>query len=1423
MYIGCPAAAAGYSAGCQVTVHSLSSVLCMLEKVSTTNSDETNINQQQEQEQEDNPYLSKPRFNDLSPEDNANIFQKLSFSWAQQTVDRGIVRALELPDIPKSPSFLHVETSSKKLDDFDWSKKNAIIRKCYQQFVFKSKGFIAIRLLTVLGSLITPFILQHFILFIQNKSDYPSWQGWLLCIALFVSSTLNSVGLQHGYWYGLLLTLQVRGSLTKIVFQKMLRLNNTSKRSYTGKLLNLVSVDIENFLDYFWSNCVDLVIHPLQVTLLLALLCYYIGLAGFFGFLVMALMIPLSTFTSTKVTKYFLVSLDFSDERIKLIGEFINGIRFLKLYNWEQSFIDRIQKYRDHQMAAQWRKFFFWSIDQTIIQLSNGLVLFVALSIYTIRGNELTAAIAFTVMTIFVLLREPINKLPEGCQRLLKVLSSGRRLEKFLNAPETSTKSLTERSLGGFEIVNGEFSWDDSSNFDDFDIDENGNEKKQDKEKDNQDDKMGLDDGADSLMMVEMLPIAETLGIEDRRRSVLKNINFLAPHGKLTIIVGKVGEGKSSLVSALIGEISKLGGTVYVPGSIGYTPQVAWMVSGSLRDNILFGKPYDKERYIKVIEACCLKPDLVQLAAKDLTEIGEKGINLSGGQKQRISLARCLYSNADSYVMDETLSAVDSEVAKHLFDHCITGMMDGKTRVLVTHQLQFLPRADHIVVVEQGGQLIQGTYRQLKEQIDFESILKSKLSSINKNDGETSENEQVKEVKKENGVENIDQENIDEVFQDIIDEANVSSSSSTPVIHHHHHHVEKKEINIDQCIYMDEDTTDENNILKSKAKLFVQEESSKGEVKKDIYLNYFKSGASTWLYVLIFVTYFSSQAIWQSSDYWLVIWSNHSIQPEPGSRFYLLVYMGFLIGFAALLTVRHLIITSMGWNASKSLHHKLLNNVFYSSCAFFDSNPAGRILNRFSKDINDIDETLVQAISDILFCGSNVILSLGIMIYVNPWILLPFILLLFVYNYVQKMYRASSRELKRMESIARSPVYSQLTETFNGLQSVRGFGQQARFTSEMSSRIDLNQRLFYHSFSVNRWLGVRLEALSTAMVLLSSIFSMLSASSNPGAAGLAVSSAIGLTGVLNWTIRQYTELEVKMNSVERVLEYVNTKPEGARVVESNRPPANWPQYGVVDFEDVEVRYRPTMEPSLRGITLRVSASNKVGIVGRTGAGKSTIGVALFRMLECSKGVIKIDGINIGDIGLSDLRSKLGVVPQEPFIFSGTVRMNLDPYNLYTDLQLWESLEKSQIKTIVQAMPNGLDSLLDEGGDGFSVGQKQLLCLSRALLRDAKVVLMDEASSSLDYHTDAIIKQVVHDNFKHSTVLTIAHRLDTIIDSDKILVVDAGRVIEYDHPTVLLENPSSKFTQLIQAQSHLLDTNHNNITPGGHIPNEIKSN
>ncbi|KAK3703287.1 hypothetical protein RRG08_017331 [Elysia crispata] len=838
----------------------------------------------------------------------------------------------------------------------------------------------------------------------------------------------------------------------------------------------------------------------------------------------------------------------------------------------------------------------------------------------------------------------------------------------------------------------------------------------------------------------------------------------------------------------MLGEMEKLQGTVSVKSSIAYVPQQAWIQNATLRDNILFGTEHNSRAYDKVIEGCALTSDLDILPGGDMTEIGEKGINLSGGQKQRVSLARAVYSDADIYLLDDPLSAVDSHVGKHIFDKVIShkGMLKRKTRVLVTHGIHWLPQVDHILVVTDGRISESGSYEELlSHDGDFAQFLKTYL---------TQEEEPEDEDPEIAAVRAQILERVDSVTSDtaatsgdemISSRRRASRSLSRQFSKSGDKILEKKK----------------EEKPKAVSRLTEEEKAEIGKVALAVFLDYFKAIGiiATAAFFFFFACY---QAVNVYSSIWLSQWTADSTlqnvslagtsEYNDKNEMYLGVYGGLGAAQAVLILFYAVIAATRMVRAAGALHYNMLANIMRSPMVFFDTTPSGRILNRFSRDVETIDSIIPQMLRSWMSTFFGTLSTVIVISYSTPIFMVVILPLGLLYYLIQRFYIPTSRQLKRIESTTRSPIYTHFSETITGAASIRAYKATDRFILQSEEKVDKNLKYYFGGIASNRWLSVRLEFLGNLLVLSAAMFAVVSENVNQSLVGLSVSYALQITGGLNWLVRMTTDLETNIVSVERVKEYMETPTEAAWVNPFRRPPSNWPTEGAVSFIDYKMRYRDGQDPVLKGISCNINGGEKIGIVGRTGAGKSSMTVSLFRLIEALSGSIIVDGTNIGDIGLHDLRSRITILPQDPVLFSGTLRMNLDPFDTYDDPTIWRALEHAHLKTFVEGTPTGLNYQCGEGGQNLSVGQRQLVCLARSLLRKTRILVLDEATAAVDMETDDLIQATIRSQFTDCTVLTIAHRLNTIMDYDRIMVLANGEIKELDTPAALLEDKNSMF-------------------------------
>ncbi|KAM6957261.1 multidrug resistance-associated protein 1 [Aplochiton taeniatus] len=1141
-----------------------------------------------------------------------------------------------------------------------------------------------------------PEILRLLIRFV-NDSSAPSWQGYFYTGLLFVCTCFQTLILQKYFHVCFVTGMRLRTAIVGAVYRKALVISNSARRTSTvGEIVNLMSVDAQRFMDLvtyinmIWSA-------PLQVVLALYFLWQNLGPSVLAGVAVMLLMVPINAVIAMKTKTYQVAQMKNKDNRIKLMNEVLNGIKVLKLYAWELAFKDKVSAIRESELRVLKKTAYLGAVSTFTWVCAPFLVALSTFTVYVLSDerNVLDAQKAFVSLALFNILRFPLNMLPMVISSMAQASVSMKRLRVFLSHEELQENSVERRttasSSDSITVVNGVFSWcrNESPN--------------------------------------------------------LKRINVRIPEGSLVAVVGHVGSGKSSLLSALLGEMEKLEGTVSVKGSVAYVPQQAWIQNATLKENIMFGHERNDSLYPKVVEACALLPDLEILPAGDATEIGEKGVNLSGGQKQRVSLARAVFCNCAVYFLDDPLSAVDAHVGKHIFEEVIgpQGLLKDRTRVLVTHGLNFLPQADLILVMVEGEITEMGNYQEL---LGREGAFAEFLHTYaNRDHGEDASGENTQGTQNSNlPTKPTPKENGGDVIGKKAENAGIG-------------------------------------------KLTEADKAKTGRVKLKVFWEYMKA-IGVLLSCISIILFFSHHLASLFSNYWLSLWTDDPVinGTQPNREMRLSVYGALGLSQGVSVFCYSIAVSIGGILASRYLHQSMLYDVLRSPMAFFERTPSGNLVNRFAKETDTIDSAIPSIIK--MFMGSmfNVVGSCVVILVATPLVAVIIPPLGLLYFFVQRFYVASSRQLKRLESISRSPVYTHFNETLLGTSVIRAFGEQERFIRESDSRVDHNQKAYYPSIVANRWLAVRLEFVGNCIVSFAALFAVMARESlSPGIMGLSISYALQLTASLTWLVRMSSDLETNIVAVEKVQEYRDTEKEAEWTHEQSNLPQGWPTAGHIDIRDFGLRYREDQELAIRNITVSITGGEKVGIVGRTGAGKSSLTLGLFRIIEAAQGSIHIDGVNIAELGLHELRSRITIIPQDPVLFSGSLRMNLDPFDGYSDEEVWRALELAHLKSFVSGLPDKLDHECSEGGENLSLGQRQLVCLARALLRKTKILVLDEATAAVDLETDNLIQSTIRTQFEDCTVLTIAHRLNTIMDYTRVLVLDRGEMAEFDCPSKLL--------------------------------------
>ncbi|UJR38401.1 hypothetical protein I4U23_031070 [Adineta vaga] len=1119
-----------------------------------------------------------------------------------------------------------------------------------------------------------PLLLRQIVLYIVNEKTQPeppstsihAYIGYLYALGLFACSTLQAFLHQQAYFRTTRMGMRVRNALSATIYRRLLSLSTASLQQSTtaAQTINLVANDASKFeefcqyMHYLWEA-------PVQAIIAFGLIWWSIGiLPTLFGYGVLLLLIPLQLVFGRQFSQYRKTTMVCADKRVQAVNELVNGSQIVKMYNWEKSMEQRVTNLRQHELASILRASRLRAVNMGLYFSSLPLISLATFGGYWLMGYELKPVDIFTALTFFGLIRVPVtNYLPVAIERFAEMLAASKRIDAFMRLAklEELPSSTTHAETTIISMNNASFRWTETN--------------------------------------------------------CLTNLSIKIEKGSLVGIVGPVGAGKSSLLSAILGEMTLTNGDSQVVGSFAYAAQTSWIFADTIRANILLGKSFDEQRYKTVIQACCLDTDFITFGEiGDLTVVGEKGLNVSGGQKARIALARALYVDADIYLLDDPLAAVDQEVARRIFDQCIgpNSLLKNKTRLLVTHQTQFLIDSVQQIIFIRDGQIDPNGQLEDNQEIQ---------STIN------------------------DQEQDEPLLFDL---------SKT--------------------------TTDNKSII-------ANETAATGAVTWSVWYKLFTSTVFGWFaFGLLIIIMLVGEASFDVSNRWLSLWSAKSFQEQRSSNS-MYTYLSLTLGTLIIALIRAQYYFYLILSGSNHLHNQMLKGMLYTSIRFFESNPSGRILNRVSKDQQVIDELLPMTLFDALQCLLMTFGSLVIIGIVNPWVLLILIPLLPAFWWFRRFYLRSSRQIKRLESVTRSPVYALFSSSLNGgLATIRAFNVQNDFIELFINRVDTNSRAFFILIAAVRWFGLRLDLMTSILSLITSVLTIAFRHQiDPASAALSLMYCINLTMLFQWAVRQSAEAENYMTSAERIHEYGQLIPEENSQQLFVQPPENWPNEGIIEFKKYSMRYRMELEPVLNNIDLRIESKEKMGIIGRTGAGKSSLFQAIFRLIEqqSTNGQILIDGIDISAISLHDLRSRLSVIPQTPILFAGTLRFNLDPFEQYTDEQCLLALESVQLKAIVTNNVDGLHQLVSESGSNFSAGQCQLICVARAILKQSKILMIDEATANVDRMTDSLIQNVIKEKFHNRTILTIAHRLNTVAKNDRIMILHQGVIVDIDIPQNIL--------------------------------------
>ncbi|GKU02109.1 atpase [Fusarium langsethiae] len=1182
--------------------------------------------------------------------------------------------------------------------------------------------------------------------------------------------------------------------------------DSNDEQANLGTIINLMSIDsfkISEVTAYLHFLCASA---PTQLIVAIVLLWQVMGLSAIPGIVVMIVLLPVNyglargfTITSKRI-------LAATDKRTNVTNEVLQNIRIIKYFAWEQRFGRIIDEKRQAELKALRSRFMVWALAVAIWNSVPVLITFFSFLVYTFVENKpLKPSIAFTAISLFMLLRVPLDQFGDMFAHVQETKVSIDRVEEFLMEEETDKyiqlglDNVDEDGVRRIGFKNATLTWGSK----------------------------------------------ETVSEDSTRAFRLMDVDVDFKIGKLNIIAGPTGSGKTSMLMGLLGEMTLIEGGVYCPGgrsreevhpdpetglanTIAYVAQSAWLVNANVRENILFSMPFEEQRYRDVIVACALERDLQILDNGDETLVGEKGITLSGGQKQRISLARALYSNSAHLLLDDCLSAVDSHTAQWIFSNCIRGpLMKNRTCVLVTHNTTLcVPSSDYVVLLENGRVEIQGP--------SAEVIASGKLGE---------------EIQKSHPGSANPSRIPSRVPSSVGDDETTVNGQGDAL-----------------------DGVDSSKDTKSKPKKDAMEETkATGSVKWPVLKLYLGAMGPWWFWVVALFVFVAQQVSGLATNLWVREWANQYVEqggpvgmevksnaysttqfskvsfanvvrlgsaddtPEQlngaifmqtghenvNAMYYLTVLAAIGIAGALAALFRDLWVFLGSLTASEHLHNRLIASVTRAKFKFFDVTPLGQLMNRFSKDLEAVDQEIAPVAIGVISCGISLMMTVGLITYITPKFLYAAAGISVLFYLIAAFYLRASRDLKRLEAVQRSPLFQQFGETLSGMTTIRAYGDERRFIRDNLEKVNVQSRPFIYLWACNRWLAFRADLVGDLVAFFAGMFLILNlGKTDAGAAGISLSYALSFTESVLWLVRLYAINEQNMNSMERIKEYLDVEQEADAIMEDSRPPVDWPHKGSVEFVDYTTSYRKELNPVLQNITLKIEPQEKVGIVGRTGAGKSSLALAIFRALEADEGKILIDGLDIGSIGLQDLRENITIVPQDPTLFHGSIRSNLDPFDQYTDDQIFAALRRVQLigpdepatspptptipdsptaKTNQNIFLN-LQSPVAASGTNLSQGQRQLLCLARAMLKSPTVLVMDEATASIDYATDSKIQETIRE--LTGTVITIAHRLATIVDYDKVLVLDKGQVVEYAHPWELINKKEGTFRSMCDMSGEL---------------------
>ncbi|EAS00380.2 ABC transporter C family protein (macronuclear) [Tetrahymena thermophila SB210] len=1443
---------------------------------------------------EENPVQIKQKKPYKTRYQRASIFSKIFFWWAIPLVRLGNRIHLEQEHLDQlaedQKSSFYFNRFKKNFEKYSEMKSNQVLTRSLIT-TFRSRIIISF-VITFFDSCVlmsTPYLIKTVIEYSSEKNqDYRI--GIILICAVVLSRIILCILDSHSNYQFSTLGFDLTNTVSVALLEKSLRYSLLSTDDYkVGSLVNMIQVDGQR-LQFLFNQFSSICFLPLQLGFGIYLMSDIIGISFLFGVGVMLLMGFINFLIGRFSLKYQKLFMKEKDDRMKITTEVFNAIKFIKANAWEEYFYDKLDLKRQKELSLVAKKFICGSMSIFSLWITPMLIINATFAGYVLLGNQMTPVKAFTIISIFSVLQEPIRSLPVIISNLIETYVSIKRMEKYLGQQDINKKFLKHNledssdTFYALKITNGNFYWRtpqikneienqqesqqneniseqnkgyyssfipvQESDQDEKDLQRNNQNKQPNQQKEiNKDSVVDKDSyisqknnstiifndkiqdsnqnqqqnpqnpGSESKQQIES-PLQTNK--EQNDFHILKNINITIPKGKFVAIIGDVGCGKSSLLQSIIGEMKYDEQNefnmpqVEINGDISLVNQKPWILNATVKDNIVFGFPFDEEKYEQCVKYACLKSDFKVLADGDQTQIGEKGVNLSGGQKARVSLARSLYSNSSILLLDDILSAVDVHVGRYIVQECLLKYKKNTTRILATHALHYLKYMDYVYFMKDGRITLEGEYQYIQETAEFKYIYEKFMKDQFEKEEDSDKKDDIifsdEDISPKNEKDNHQQQKNNKLQQNQHQSTNESEEEQQSLVQN-----PKKSITLkgkkNGSIIKEEDPEEIETDEVYKDYLMLKEDRKKGKIQWKVVKQYLKNNGGFFFILGALISMTLWQGLKMASSIWISYWTED--EDESKNNFYLTGYSIFSISYGFFAMIRALFCLFGSLKEARIIHRNIISSLIFAPLnEFFERVPIGRVLNILSKDLSVIDQEVGYNIGGLSVSFFSLIGDTALCVYSSSlYVLIPIFLFVVICRILQMYYMNSQREVVRLETLTRSPIISYFTEALNGLSSIRAFKQEDRFFQKHCKNIDENKKCQFSFIGMESWFKQNLTFLSLIVNSASISFCLFWNKQNPSVTGLLLTFAFSIDNTVKFLIGNWNNLEKNFVSIERCHQFSEIQTEkGYDSYLQNRQQYkeqlinplpedqdklyHWPQEGKIIIDDLYLKYRPNLPCVIKGITTQIKPCEKIGVVGRTGAGKSTITLSLLRIIEAFKGKITIDGVDISQIRLDQLRHKITIILQDPILFDGTLRDNIDPLNRFKDEEIIQTLEKCQLSKLTQS-EKGLNTYINEGGDNLSVGEKQLVCIARALLKKSKIVLIDEATANIDIQTDHLIQQTISNVFKDCTVLTIAHRLNTILNSDRILVLSQGRIEEFDSPANLIKNPNSHFYSLYQ--------------------------